>query len=547
MVGGRLLFWGPFAVALPLLMGACSVPTGSGTQKTRVDVRNYTVSVPAAEAGNANTLSAPFSFRALAVKWTSATGTPAPVVRVRFSKDGILWTEWAAVTLEPEGADNAVPSYGSLQMLEEGYGYAGYQTADRVSDGMLTLSCIEPGETPKGALACINKGTEPATKAAAAKPTIVSRDAWGCPDGESSPLWSPEYTTVNVLVVHHTAGSNTASDWPAVVRSVWDYHTNTQGWGDIGYNYLIDPNGVIYEGRAGGDNVKAAHFSCQNSGTMGIGLMGTFTSATPTSAALASLEHLLAWKTNKDGLNPLGTAYHNGTHLTLNTICGHRDANASYPAYACSTTTCPGDALYALLPTVRTNVMQTIATITGGIVINGNRSATNRRDVTLALSWSGGAGTGVVRMRFSDDGAHWTAWQPLRSTLAYTLPEGPDGHRTVRVQYLDQMNNRSGTYSDYILLDTTPATGAILINDGAATATTQAVTLKLTWADAGAGVSRMRFSDDGAHWTAWETLKATRAHTLPAGLGYHTVRAQYLDGAGNYSAVYNDYIKLVAP
>jgi len=150
-------------------------------------------------------------------------------------------------------------------------------------------------------------------------------------------------------------------------------------------------------------------------------------------------------------------------------------------------------------------------------------------------------------MRFSDDGAHWSAWQSLRSTLAYTLPEGPDGHRTVRVQYLDQMNNRSNTFSDYILLDTALPTGGISINNGALTTTTQSVTLDLTWADAGAGVSRMRFSDDGAHWTAWETLRAARAHTLPAGPGYHTVRVQYLDGANNHSPAYNDYIKLQMP
>jgi len=116
----------------------------------------------------------------------------------------------------------------------------------------------------------------------------------------------------------------------------------------------------------------------------------------------------------------------------------------------------------------------------------------------------------------------------------------------VRVQYLDKANNRSLVYSDYILLDTTPPTGAIVINGGAAATTGQAVTLGLTWADTGAGVSRMRFSDDGAHWTAWEPPTATRGYTLPAGLGNHTVRVQYLDGAGNYSAAYNDYIKVVA-
>ena len=162
-----------------------------------------------------------------------------------------------------------------------------------------------------------------------------------------------------------------------------------------------------------------------------------------------------------------------------------------------------------------------VPVIAGGIVVNNNRSATNTPNVTLALTWSGGDG-GVVRMRFSDDGAHWSAWEPLAATRAYTLPSG-DGHKTVRIQYLDKMNNRSAVFSDYILLDTAPPTGTIIINNGALITSTPAVTLGLTWSDGtGTGVRRMRFSDDGAHWTAWEALADTRAHMLPEGTGYRT-------------------------
>ncbi len=183
---------------------------------------------------------------------------------------------------------------------------------------------------------------------------------------------------------------------------------------------------------------------------------------------------------------------------------------------------------------------------TGTIVINNNRSATNTPNVTLALTWDDGVGgSGVAQMRFSDDGAHWTAWQPPQAMIAHALPPG-DGHKTVRVQYLDKANNRSAVYSDYILLDTTPPTGSIIINHGDATTTSRSVTLGLTWSDgSGSGVTRMRFSDDGAHWTAWSLSQATCAHTLTGLTGYNTVRVQYLDGAGNYSAVYSDYIKLL--
>jgi hypothetical protein len=185
---------------------------------------------------------------------------------------------------------------------------------------------------------------------------------------------------------------------------------------------------------------------------------------------------------------------------------------------------------------------------TGTILINNNRSVTNSINATLALTWSDGTnGSGVSRMRFSNDGSNWTAWEALAATRAYTLPVG-EGYKTIRVQFLDKANNRSATFSDYIRLDTIAPTGGITINGGAMTTASLSVTLGLTYADGtGSGVSRMRFSDDGAHWTPWETAKASRSHTLPTGLGYHTVRVQYLDGGNNYSPVYNDYIKVVAP
>ncbi len=185
--------------------------------------------------------------------------------------------------------------------------------------------------------------------------------------------------------------------------------------------------------------------------------------------------------------------------------------------------------------------------ITGSIVINGNLSSTNTPEVTLALTWSRVSGPAITRMRFSDDGANWSAWESLKAARAHTLP-GADGYKTVRVQYLDTANGRSAVFSDYILLDTTPPSGGIVINNGAYVTTSPSVTLGLTWSD-GAGPSgmRMHFSDNGSTWTPWEPVAATRAYSLPLPNGYHTVRVQYLDAGGNRSPVYNDYIKLLMP
>lgn len=182
------------------------------------------------------------------------------------------------------------------------------------------------------------------------KPPVVTRTEWGCPDGQITTHGTPGYTSVTHLIVHHTATGNAAAndDWAAVVRNIWNFHIFTNGWADVGYNYLVDPNGVIYEGRAGGDNVLGAHFSGVNAGTMGVSLLGTFTEVTPSAQSLNSLQRLLAWKASQRGLDPTGKTLHAASGLDLHTISGHRDGPGS--------TECPGHALYPLLPSLRESV-----------------------------------------------------------------------------------------------------------------------------------------------------------------------------------------------
>jgi len=184
---------------------------------------------------------------------------------------------------------------------------------------------------------------------------------------------------------------------------------------------------------------------------------------------------------------------------------------------------------------------------TGTIVINDNKSVTNSTGVTLSLTWVDKGGSGTARMKFSNDAVTWTAWESLTATKAWALPMG-DGYKTVRAMFRDAAGNNSTVHSDFIRLDSIPPTGSIIINNGAASTKSRTVSLGLTWSDGtGSGVTRMRFSIDGAHWTAWEPPKNPKSYTLPAALGYYTVRAQFLDAGNNYSATYSDYIKLVAP
>ncbi|KPV48801.1 N-acetylmuramoyl-L-alanine amidase, partial [Kouleothrix aurantiaca] len=206
-----------------------------------------------------------------------------------------------------------------------------------------------------------------AAAAAIGKPSVVSRVGWGSPDGQGSRV-KPYYYPVNHMVVHHTADSNSLTgseqSWADRVRAEWSFHTYSRGWGDVGYNYLIDPNGVIYEGRAGGDDVVAFHDTA-NYGSMGVVLIGTYANVPPTQAAQDALVRLLAWKSAQKNIDPLGRSYYYGCDISsycrpynagavvLN-IAGHRQVTPGH-------TTCPGDQALAYLPGIRDRVKRMVS------------------------------------------------------------------------------------------------------------------------------------------------------------------------------------------
>jgi uncharacterized protein (TIGR03437 family) len=250
-------------------------------------------------------------------------------VRVRDARGG----EWRAVELGHEG--------GALVWFEDGV-----REIELIAASSVRILAIDPGATEqKASLRPENSDNL----------TIVRRADWGC-GADCTPREAPVFADVTHLVVHHSAGTNTATDWAAVVRSIWVLHVRGNGWNDIGYNYLIDPNGVIYEGRAGGDGVIGAHFSGVNTGTMGVCMIGTFSTQEPRPGAVASLRRLLSSQSRRWNLDPTGQTLHAASQLVLNVISGHRDAGLS--ARASGRTECPGNALYSYLPAVRRSVSE---------------------------------------------------------------------------------------------------------------------------------------------------------------------------------------------
>ena len=202
------------------------------------------------------------------------------------------------------------------------------------------------------------------------QPAIVTRAEWGANEalrGREAPLFAP----VTKLVVHHTVTPNDDPDPAATMRAMYAFHTQVRGFNDIGYNFLIDAAGRVYEGRYSraygpderptGDDadkrgVIGAHAEGANTGSVGIALLGDFTSARPAAAALAGLESMLAWGADRYGIDPLASAPYvragDGSVATFANISGHRDTRA---------TECPGDLLYAGLPGIRQSVASAIA------------------------------------------------------------------------------------------------------------------------------------------------------------------------------------------
>ena len=191
---------------------------------------------------------------------------------------------------------------------------------------------------------------------ASERPAIVTRAQWGA--DESWRSGSPRTgSDLRGAAIHHTVTGNgySAGDAASVVRGIYRYHTQSLGWADIGYNFLVDRFGTIYEGRAGGidDHVIGAHAGGFNAQTFGVALLGTHGGTAPSRDALDAAAELIAWKAAIHGLDPAATVqlesngssrYSSGTQISVPGVCGHRDLSA---------TSCPGDAAFAEVPGVR--------------------------------------------------------------------------------------------------------------------------------------------------------------------------------------------------
>lgn len=228
------------------------------------------------------------------------------------------------------------------------------RTADALPD--LRVDMIDAGSAP---VATGRRAPAATAYAAAPGPAVVSRQQWGANEGIKT-CFSGYTGAPKVGYVHHTAGNNTyrPEESAAVIRGIYAYHVQSNGWCDIGYQFLVDRYGVVFEGRGGGldRNPLGAHAAGFNTNTVGVGLMGSFQPVSPPPVMISALESVLAWKLGLGYADPFGTAdlvagsgskYRAGSTVSLSVVSGHRDT---------SDTTCPGALTYAQLPQIRERV-----------------------------------------------------------------------------------------------------------------------------------------------------------------------------------------------
>lgn len=313
----------------------------------------------------------------------------------------------------------------------------------------ITLTAAPGGSSPildEIAVTAIDASAGPTTSQAKARvlptgdtaqaipqPAVISRAGWGADESlrydDGYLLWPLEYRDVEKIVVHHTVSTNdyNLDEGASLVRAIYYYHAVTRGWGDIGYNYLVDKYGNLYEGRYGGPGVVGGHVYGYNYGSMGIGTIGSYgntgDSIEPTTETLTAIADLAAWEAERSLVHPLESAPFYDT--TTPNLAGHRD----YPP---GTTACPGDFLYAELPGLRSGTWDRIVTYVDEYLVDWlawstpppvllagetYSSTVSARNVGW-LTWPRAGDTNAVRL-----GYHWLdeAGQPV--------PQPQDDHR----------------------------------------------------------------------------------------------------------------------
>jgi len=323
-------------------------------------------------------IDAEFPFQMIGITWQ---GEITAKIAVRyFNADG--WSEWYPVS---ETVEKNNWYFSREPVIANGATKFQYS----VTQGALEkLKLIYLGETEKLAYGSWNPIKIFSKASAEGSLDIIARSEWEADedlrfDGANNEIWPTEYQDPEKFVIHHTAGSDGGNDPEGTIRGIYYWHATVLGWGDIGYNYLIDQNGNIYEGRYGGDGVVGAHVyrnkACAisrfggaeyeanfNRGTVGISVLGDYEDLELNSAVKSAITRLIANKATQFAIEPNGESFFFDN--TYPNIVGHKDLDC---------TLCPGANLYQELDSIRSEAQNVYDQLGGRIFSYAAKLASN--------------------------------------------------------------------------------------------------------------------------------------------------------------------------
>lgn len=378
-------------------------PQGQDSQVIAIDGVDSNVTLtPDSDRGEVAARSgqiATIDFVAAGITWEADPENPVLEATMRVREDG-QWSSWSSLEVHPTPRTEETSRTGTEPLITTGAD--GVQVNVTTTTGQspkgLQVSLIDPGEAPTDAVVAEQasapastvdltaaprepvdsvSGEQPATAGTDStrqkaidqlmRPAIVTRAQWGAE--ESWATNSQVSTELQAMYVHHTAGTNDYTRAQAVqqLRAIYQYHTRSLQWGDIGYHFLVDKYGTVYEGRRGSleQLVLGAQAGGFNTNTIGVSAMGNYDITAAPQALITSLNSVLAWQAARYGLDATSmttltsrassgstSLYSYGTQVRVPAVLGHRDTNA---------TACPGRYLYPQLPAMRTSIAQKVA------------------------------------------------------------------------------------------------------------------------------------------------------------------------------------------
>ena len=320
------------------------------------DLQSFSLALPADALGPAGgaivRAPAPFDLLGLSGRIAGAH------LQVRTRARGGAWSRWLHLSAAADHAPDGGRRSAASDPIWTGRGEE-LQFRGRGVPGALRIHFVRVPAARARTRAVVAATRSALTPVSAhGSPPMVMRAGWAT--SKVAPRNDPSYGRVDMAFVHHTETGNDYSpeESPGIVLAIARYHRDTNGWSDIGYNFLVDQYGTIFEGRYGGIDkaVIGAQAQGYNSFSTGISCIGGFMTAALPDAAMKSVARLIAWKLALHGA-PVGgslvvtsgggalNAHKYGEKVTMHRIAGHRDGDS---------TDCPGDKLYKQLPALRT-------------------------------------------------------------------------------------------------------------------------------------------------------------------------------------------------